>query len=312
MNEYFSLVDFTSALDRLSPYIRRTPTLDVTLDNGLPVTLKLENLQVSGSFKIRGAMNTVLGLDPAKLERGLVTASGGNHGMGVATAGTITGTPTTIHLPENTPQGKIDKLRTIATEVIVKGAVWDDANALALAAEREQGKTYIHPFADKTVIEGQGTITLELLKQAPELDTLLVAIGGGGLIAGVASAAKLINPDIRIIGIEAEGAPTLHDSLKEGKLVTLERIATRAGTLAPRCSAPLNLEIISGHVDDILLVSDQAMEESAKWLWSACGIATELAAAAAIAALRSGTYQPAKNEKTGVIICGAGPDGFAD
>ncbi|MBE7635365.1 pyridoxal-phosphate dependent enzyme [Sneathiella sp. P13V-1] len=304
-----SLGDFKNAAERLAPYIRKTPLLDLEIAKGQTVSCKLENLQVSGSFKVRGALNTVLTLSEEQLKRGLVTASGGNHGMGVAYAGALTNTPTTIYLPENTPASKVAKLKKLTPDVIVSGPVWDDANALALKDRDANGKTYIHPFADETVIQGQGTIALEVLEAAPHLDTLLVAIGGGGLISGVAYAAKLINPNIRIIGIEATGAPTLHDSLKAGELVTLDAINTRAGTLAPRRSETPNFEIISKNVDQIVLVEDDMMEDAAKWLWESAGIAVELSAAAAIAALQHNLI-PSDTGNTGVIICGAGTDGI--
>ena len=281
MTTEISLEAIESARNRLAPRIRRTPQMIFTLDSGQEVSAKLENLQVSGSFKIRGALNTVLGLSKEKLERGLVTASGGNHGMGVATAGAMTGTKTTIYLPENTPQSKVDKLRKIATEVIVSGSVWDDANALALTAAKE-GKHYVHPFADTSVIAGQGTIGLEILEDAPDLD----------------------------IGVEAIGAPTLKTSLDAGELTTLDKIETKASTLAPRRSEEVNFRIISRLVDDILLVSDEDMKRAAEWLWQNVGLGVELSAAAAVAALQSGRFSPDPSAKTGVIICGAGPDGF--
>jgi threonine dehydratase len=310
MTSPISLENFEAAAARLAPYIHQTPIMDITLDDGQKVTLKLENLQASGSFKVRGALNTVLTLDPEKLSKGLVTASGGNHGMGVAYAGALTNTPTTIYLPENTPSSKVEKLKSITPDVIVSGAVWDDANALALRDRDEAGKTYIHPFADTSVIEGQGSVALELLEAVPDLDVILVAIGGGGLISGIASAAKLIKPDIRIIGIEAVGAPTLHNSVEAGELITLDAINTRASTLAPRRSADINLSIIQENVEQIVLVEDGEMEEAARWLWNKAGIAVELSAAAAIAALQGGQFKPAANEKIGVVICGAGTDGI--
>ncbi len=309
MTAEITLETIENARNRLAPRIRRTPQMALTLDNGQEVLAKLENLQISGSFKIRGALNTVLGLSQEELERGLVTASGGNHGMGVATAGAMTGTKTTIYLPESTPHSKVEKLRKIATEVIVEGAVWDDANALALAAAKE-GKHYVHPFANASVIAGQGTVGIEIMEDAPDLDILLVAIGGGGLISGVASAVKAIKPDIKVIGVEAIGAPTLKTSLDAGKLTTLEKIETQAGTLAPRRSEEINFRIISHLVDDIVLVSDGEMKKGAEWLWQNVGLGVELSAAAAIAALQSGRFSPAASAKTGVIICGAGPDGF--
>ncbi|MBO0332293.1 threonine/serine dehydratase [Sneathiella sp. CAU 1612] len=309
MTADITLADFETARQKLAPHIRRTPQMEFLLDNDLLVSAKLENLQISGSFKIRGALNTVLGLSKEELGQGLVTASGGNHGMGVATAGAMTGTKTTIFLPKSTPPSKIEKLQKIATEVIVEGAVWDDANALALAAA-EKGMRYVHPFADTTVIAGQGTLGLEILEDAPDLDVLLVAIGGGGLISGVAAAAKAIKPSIKVIGVEAAGAPTLRNSIDAGELVTLEKIETQAGSLAPRRSEDINFRIISSLVDDILLVSDTEMKSAAEWLWQNVGLGVELSAAAAIAALQSRRFNPPPAAKIGVIICGAGPDGF--
>jgi threonine dehydratase len=251
-----------------------------------------------------------LSLKSEALAKGLVTASGGNHGLGVATAGSMTAASTTIYLPRNTPASKIEKLQNIASEVIVDGDVWDDANNLALEDARETGKTYVHPFADESVIAGQGTLSLEILHDNPDIDILMVAIGGGGLISGVASAAKLIKPDIKIIGVEAVGAPTLKNSLDAGKLVTLDKIRTKANTLAPRQSAQVNFDIISKNVDQIVLVTDEEMQASANWLWRNCGLGLELSAAAAIAALRSGVFTPPVNEKVCAIICGSGSDGF--
>ncbi|USG61810.1 pyridoxal-phosphate dependent enzyme [Sneathiella marina] len=301
---------FKTAQQNLTGRIRRTPQMDIVLDSGQTVTAKLENLQISGSFKIRGALNTVLSLQPEALAKGLVTASGGNHGLGVATAGSMTGASTTIYLPRNTPASKIAKLEKIATKVIVVGDVWDDANNLALEDARKTGKTYVHPFADESVIAGQGTLGLEILHDNPEIDVLLVAIGGGGLISGIASAAKLIKPNIKVIGVEAVGAPTLKNSLDAGKLVALDKIETKANTLAPRQSAQINFDIISEYVDQIALVTDEDMQASAEWLWQNCGLGLELSAAATIAALRAGVFSPRENEKVCAIICGSGPDGY--
>ncbi len=309
MNELpFALIE--QAKDTISSRIRRTPVLEVELEKGRFVSMKLENLQISGSFKIRGALNTVLGLDQEALNKGLVTASGGNHGLGVATAGAMTNTPTTIYLPESTPRSKVEKLSKIATDVIVQGAAWDDANELALQDAKLNAKTYVHPFADLSVMAGQGTIGLEILEDIPDLDVLIVAIGGGGLISGIATAVKSLRPETKIIGIEAVGAPTLRKSVDEGKLVTLDKINTKAGTLAPRRSEDINLSIISKFVDDIVLVEDSEMLTAAHWLWGNCGIGVELSAAATLAALQSGKFVPGKDQKTGIVICGSGPDGF--
>src|SRR5690606_10782883 len=263
-----------------------------------------------GSFKARGATNKLLTLDAATVARGLVTASGGKHGLGVPYAGWQAQVPARIYLPASTPQAKADKLRAWGAEVAVEGAVWDEANAAALAAAERDGLAYVHPFADPAVIAGQGTVALELLEDAPELDAVIVAIGGGGLISGVALAAKALKPQIRVIGVEPVGAPTLKESVAAGRLVTLPRIETEAGTLAPRRSAELNLELVRRPVDEIVLVSDDDMRRSARWLWFECGVAAELSGAAAVAALLAGVWTPPAGARVGALVCGAGADGL--
>ncbi len=238
-----TLADIEAAADRIKDRVRRTPCLRARflrepLHRG-ELLLKLESLQVTGSFKARGANNAVLQLDDAALKRGIVTASGGNHGLAVAYAGRASGARTVIYLPEITPAAKADKLRAWGAEVAIEGAVWDDANDAALARAERDGLSYIHPFSNPADIAGQGTVGREMLKQSSHIDTLLVAIGGGGLISGIASAAKAIKPGIRVIGIEPAGAPTLSKSLAAGKLITLPGIETEAVTLAPRRSAEI-------------------------------------------------------------------------
>ena len=311
-----TLDDVRAAAARIEGRVRRTPMLGATamhapLRHAGPVVMKLECLQAIGSFKARGATSKLTTLSAAETGRGLVTASGGNHGLGVAYAGWQAGAPVRIYLPASTPKAKADKLRAWGAEVIIHGAVWDEANAEALAAAERDGLTYAHPFADADVIAGQGTTALEILEDDPDIDVLLVAIGGGGLISGVATAAKAVKPDIKVIGVEATGAPTLYESLKAGELVTLERIETEAGTLAPRRSAEINFEIIGRCVDEIVLVTDDDMRAAAQWLWFEFGIAAELSGAAAIAALQAEAYMPEPKARVCAIVCGAGTDGVA-
>ncbi|HEX2568106.1 MAG TPA: threonine/serine dehydratase [Polyangia bacterium] len=295
--------------------MRRTPMLQLgpLRDPGqLPPNLycKLELLQVSGSFKARGAMNKLLTLPAEKVARGLGTASGGNHGLGVAYAGWTARVPVTIYLPNSTPRAKAEKLAAWGAEVRWAGTVWDDANAAALAAAEREGWTYVHPFADPAVIAGQGTLGLEILEEAPTVDTVVVAIGGGGLIAGVATALKALRPEVRVIGVEPTGAPTLHDSVRAGHLVELERIATAAGTLAPRRSAEINLAIVRRLVDDIVLVTDDEMREAARWIWRELGVGVELSGAAALAALLAGRLPGERDRRVCALLCGAGSDGI--
>ena len=309
------LDDIEQAHHRIRDAVRRTPCLRARFFRQPAVadahlTLKLECLQVSGSFKARGASNKVMSLTEAERRRGLVTASGGNHGLGVAYAGHRAGAPVRVYLPAPTPPAKAERLERWGARVVFEGDVWDDANAAAEAVAEREGLAYVHPFADAAVMAGQGTVALEILKQATDLDTVLVAIGGGGLISGIATALKANRAGIRVIGVEPTGAPTLARSVAAGELVTLETIATEANTLAPRRSRQVNLDIIRRHVDDIVLVDDDAMRDTARWLWFEMGLGIELAAGAALAALRTGAYRPAPGERLCAVVCGAGTDGM--
>ena len=307
--------EIRAAAQRIRGSVRRTPLLAAAPIKEKPelacgLRLKLEALQVTGSFKARGAINAVFALPPEQLRRGIVTASGGNHGLAVAYAGWATKVPATIFLPRSVAADKIEKLDAWGAQVVMAGEVWDDSNRAALQHAEAEGLAYIHPFADRAVIAGQGTIALEILDEAPDLDTLLVAIGGGGLISGIALAAKAVKPGIRIIGVEPVGAPTLHDSLAAGRLVELAQLDTAAVTLAPRRSEPVNLAIVREAVERIVLVDDAEMRAAARWLWRELGVATELSGAAAVAALLSGRYRPRVGEQICAVVCGAGTDGI--
>jgi len=304
-----------AAAERIAGRVRRTPLLAAgplkqPLGDG-ELLLKLECLQVTGSFKARGATNKLLSLSDDQVRRGVITASGGNHGLAVAYAAWQAGTRAVIYLPESTPPSKVAKFGTWGAEVRVEGAVWDDANSVALATADRDGLTYLHPFADSAVIAGQGTVGLEIIDDAPDTDILLVAIGGGGLISGIGSAVKALKPETRLVGVEPIGAPTLKNSLAAGELVTLPEIRTEAGTLAPRRSEAVNLEIIGRTVDEIVLVSDDDMRRAARWLWFELGIAAELSGAAALAALMTGQVQAESGQRVVALICGAGTDGLA-
>jgi threonine dehydratase len=308
---------FKEAAQRISGKVHHTPVFNLNpkpsefdfFSHG-EIFFKLENLQVTGSFKARGAANKLLTLTDAKKNAGLVTASGGNHGLAVAWAAASIKVPSIVFLPQSTPEDKIIDLKSYGAQVFVGGRSWDDANSLALETAKSKGMTYIHPFADPAVIAGQGTIGLEIIEQVRNVDTIIVAIGGGGLIAGIAAAVKCINPTIRIIGVEPIGAPTLYESLKNGKIVTLQEISTNAGTLAPRRTMPINYEIIASYIDKIILVSDEEMKTAAQVLWQKVGIAVELSAAATFAALMTKRYLPQANEKVVAVICGKGKAGF--
>ena len=310
-----TLGDIEAAAERIRGAVRRTPSLAVEpLKDSLALgelVLKLECLQVTGSFKARGASNTLFSLPEDEVRRGIITASGGNHGLAVAYAGWRAETRAMIYLPASTPAAKAEKMRAWGAEVVVEGAVFDDAKEAALKTAEAEGLTFIHPFDDPRIIAGQGTVGIEILEDDPGLDYLFVAIGGGGLISGVATAVKALKPSITVIGVEPIGAPTLKESLAAGQLVTLPEITTAAGTLAPRRSAEINLGIIGSKVDELVLVSDEEMVAAARTLWFELGIAAELSGAAALAAIQQGRYALPADARVGAIVCGAGTDGIA-
>ena len=304
------LDDIRSARERIAGFLRTTPVIAArparTAVSDGRLMLKLESLQVTGSFKPRGALSKATTLAPAGV-RGLITASGGNHGLGVAYAARRLGLGSVVYLPESAPADKAGKIRAWGADVRIEGAVWDDSNAAALEAADAENLAYVHAFADPAVIAGQGTLGLEILEQAPGTDTLVVAIGGGGLVSGVALAAKAIDPAIRVVGVEPVGAPTHHASRRAGEPVTLEAVETAAGTLAPRRSEPLNFRIVDELVDDIVLVDDDRMREAARWLWSEYGLGAELAGAASVAAVMT---HAVGGERPLAIVCGGGRDGL--
>jgi threonine dehydratase len=309
-----SLEDVRAAAARIAGKVRRTPLIAAepakrALGDG-PVSYKLECLQVTGSFKARGAISKLGTLSANDIAKGLVTASGGNHGLAIAYAGWLTGRPATIFVPENVSPAKAAKIKEWGAELIITGKVWDDSNRAAMAHVARTGATYVHPFADLAIMAGQGTVALELFEDDKTIDTLIVAIGGGGLIAGIATAAKALNPKIRVIGVEPVGAPTLHASLAAGRVVELPEITTIVPTMAARKTEAINFDIIRRHVAEVVLVSDEEMREAAKYLWFESGLAVDLSGAAAVAALLTGRVRAEAGHRTCALVCGAGADGI--
>ena len=308
-----TLADVEAARARIKDRVRRTPMLGASQMrhplSGLDVTMKLESLQVTGSFKARGAMNKVMTLPQEQIAKGLVTASGGNHGLAMARTGFVAGVKTTIFLPSSVVPDKVAKLRGWGAQVEIVGKVFDEANAAALAFAKDTGAAYVHPFSDPLVVAGQGTLALEILEDMPDCDTILIAIGGGGLITGMATALKALKPNVRIIGIEPEGSPTLKASLDAGHIVTLDQVTTKVATMACRRTDDALFAHVRGKIDEMILVSDAEMEEAARNLWFEFGVATDLSGAASLAALRSGRLSFRAGEKICALVCGAGTDG---
>jgi threonine dehydratase len=305
-----TLTDIEAAAERIAPFVRRTPVLEVTA-LAEPITpadlsLKLENLQATGSFKARGATNKLLSMPAEALSKGIVTASGGNHGLAVARAARQAGVAATVLVTESVTPEKLAKLERWGASVRIAGQIWNEANEEALQLAEQTGAVYFHPFADPHVIAGQGTAALEFLEDQRDLDVLLVAIGGGGLISGMSIAVKALKPSVRIIGIEPEGSPTLRASLEAGRVVRLNSVTSQVATMSCAETDESVFQIVQRNVSEVVLVTDDEMRDATRWLWFELGIAADLSGAAAIAALRTGAIHVPKGLKIGALVCGAG------
>ena len=308
-----NLAEIKGAADRIRSHVRRTPLWRLphsALGDAAPyeLFLKLELLQVTGSFKPRGAFNRVLS-EPSPV-RGLVTSSGGNHGIAVAHVGRTLGLPVAIPLPASVAPEKLAAMRALGAEAEVVGPTFFVSNAKAKDIAAERGFLYLHPFAEPAGIAGQGTIGMEILEDLPDVDVVVIAVGGGGLIGGVAAAIKQQREDVMVIGVEPVGADALTRSLAAGRPVTLDKIQTKAATLAPPMTEQINFELARRHVDSMVHVTDEEMESAAQWLWRNYFIAAELGGAASTAALLSGRIPIAPGKKVVSIVCGGGTAGM--
>lgn len=253
------LGDFEKARIRLGPLIRRTRLIHSDIysrETGNDIYIKPENLQRTGSFKIRGAYNKMAKLSQDEKKRGVIASSAGNHAQGVALAGNMLGIRTTIVMPRYTPLIKVEATRNYGADVILEGEDYDGAYKRAIELQEERGYTFVHPFNDMDVIEGQGTIALEILEEVPDADMILVPIGGGGLISGIAAAAKKKNPEIKIIGVEADGAASAKLSMEKLKVTELRESSTIADGAAVKKIGDLSFRYIRDYVDEIITVSD--------------------------------------------------------
>jgi threonine dehydratase len=293
----------TRTYDRIRPHVRRTPVIDVDgADFGLPgitIVLKLELLQPSGSFKVRGAMTNLLARNVPPI--GVVAASGGNHGAAVAFAAHRLGIPARIFVPKVSSASKIERIRSYGAELVITGDRYSDALAASQEWAAESGAMQVHAYDQVETLLGQATVGLEFEEQDPELDSLLVAVGGGGLIGGIAAwyAGRL-----KIIGVEPEAAPTLAMALKAGRPVDAPAGGIAADSLAPKRVGELMFPIAQNYIDHVALVLDEAIEAAQESLWRVLHIAAEPGGAAAFAALLSGKYQPRPGERVGVVVCG--------
>ena len=296
-----------AARARITPYVRHTPLVPLPYaQSDLPpqLRLKLENLQVSGSFKARGAFNNLLQASPEQRGRGVIVASGGNHGLAIAHAARTLGMPATVFLPTTASPDRVQRIAAQGAAIVRSGDNPSDTLLDALEVANREGLLYVHPFDAERTLEGTGTLGLELLEDMPELDCVLVAIGGGGLIGGMAAMLKQRRPDIRVIGVEPTGAAKMQASLRAGALVELPGVRTIADTLAPRAVSERTLWLAERYVDEVLLVDDAQLVDAMRWLWSECNQLVEPAGAAVIAAARANRTVIAQYRQPVAVICG--------
>jgi threonine dehydratase len=298
--------DVERAAQRIAGRVRTTPVVELeagAFGIGGGLTLKLELLQHTGSFKPRGAFNKLLAADVP--EAGVVAASGGNFALAVAHAAGELGHRAVIFVPESSPDAKVERLRRSAAEVVVAGAYYDDALAVAREHAAREGGLELHAFDDPLVVAGQGTCARELDAAAPALDTILVAVGGGGLAAG---ACAWYGERARIVAVEPERCPTLSAAREAGEPVEVEVAGRAADSLGARRIGGHPWACLRRWLDRSLLVTDEAIAEAQRRLWAECRIAAEPGGAAALAALLTGAYEPRDGERVGVLVCGGNLD----
>jgi threonine dehydratase len=305
---------YTDAARRIHRHVRHTPLVPAAPSarpgDKAELWFKPECLQVSGSFKARGAFNGVLSLPEDVRKRGVVTASGGNFGAAIAYAAAELGVPASVCVMTTSTDLARKRIAAYGAELHVVGEFWDLSWEAGRKLAEERGGALLHPFADEATIAGQGTIGLEILDDMPDVETVVVSIGGGGLIAGIAEAIKQRKPGVRVVGVETVGCPTLFEARKAGHPVMLENVVTNVPILAARATEPINFEIIERCVDEIVLVPEDEPARAAEWMWKNTGLAVELGAATAAAAVLNGHVKVEPGEKTVVVLCGSGHDGL--
>ena len=306
-----SLADVEAAQERVDVVARRTPleySHSFSEMTGANIQPKFENFQRTGSFKVRGAMNRIATLSDEEVENGVVTASAGNHAQGVALAATRNGIDSKIVMPKHAPIAKVEATEGYGGEVVLSGTDYNDAQARAHEIEAVEDRTYVHAFDDEYVMAGQGTIGLEIAAQCPEVDTVVVPIGGGGLISGVATALKGTLDDVRVIGVQAEGASSVAHSLEKGKLHELESVDTIADGIATRSVGRKPWEIIQERVDEVVEVTDNEIALALTYLLERSKTMVEGAGAVALAAVLAERFDYDENEVIVPALCGGNID----
>src|SRR3982750_2630935 len=301
-----NLRDFEEARARIAPHIKHTPLLtsrQLSEATGYEVRLKAEMFQTVGAYKIRGPLNKFAQMSEEDKRRGVVCSSAGNHAQGVALAARIHGIRAVVCMATNATPAKIAATKGYGAEVVLHGTIWDEANEKAKELVRTEGLTYVHPFDDEQLIAGQGTLGLEIVQDWPEVDAVVVPIGGGGLIAGVSMAVKGHNPKIRVIGVESSDGPAMKRSVEAGKLETID-CRTIIDGLRVRRAGEINFSVVQRFVDEIVALPDREIFDAMIWVMERCKLVVEGAAAAPVAALLHGLVKLPAGSRVVAVLSG--------
>src|SRR5215213_1950403 len=301
-----TLDDFKTVRERIAPHIKHTPLLtsrQLSDATGYEARLKAECFQRVGSYKIRGPLNKFALMPEEQKRRGVVCSSAGNHAQGVALAAKIHGIRAVVCMATNATPSKIAATKGYGAEVVLHGTIWDEANEKAKELVRTEGLTYVHPFDDEQLIAGQGTLGLEIIQDWPDVDAVVVPIGGGGLIAGVSMAVKGHNPKIRVIGVESSDGPAMKRSVEAGKLETID-CRTVIDGLRERRAGEINFSVVQRYVDDIVALPDRDIFDAVVWVMERCKLVVEGAAAAPVAALLHGLVKLPAGSRVVAVLSG--------
>jgi threonine dehydratase len=301
-----TLKDYQEVRARIAPHIKHTPLLtsrQLSEATGYDARLKAELFQRVGSYKIRGPLNKFALMPDEQKKRGVVCSSAGNHAQGVALAAKIHGIRAVVCMATNATPSKVAATKGYGAEVVLHGSIWDEANEKAKELVKNEGLTYVHPFDDEQLIAGQGTLGLEVVQDWPDIDAIVVPIGGGGLIAGVSMAVKSHNPKIKVIGVESSDGPAMKMSVAAGSLQTIDCKTVIDGLRVRRCGE-LNFSVVQRFVDDIVALPDKEIFEAMLWVMERCKLVVEGAAAAPVAAMLNGLIKLPKGSRVAAVLSG--------
>lgn len=309
-----TLREIEETRNRIDPYVVETPVwswrnreIQDVMGLETQVFLKLELFQHTGTFKPRGAVNNILGLNPEQRKKGVIAVSAGNHAIAVSYAASMAGIAAKVVMPEFANPARLDAVRAYGAEVVLVPGMMDLFPTME-RIQAEEGQSFVHPFEGSATILGQATVGLEWCRQVPEMDAVIVPIGGGGLMAGIATAVKQMQPNCRVIGVEPEGADSMHRSFAAGSPQRMDKVSTIADSLSAPFAEPYSFALCHKFVDQLVLISDDQMREAMGRLWRGVKLAAEPAGAAATAALTGPLREELRGKRVGVIVCGTNID----